>query len=410
MKLSLISLAITALRAQGGAGSFNPVAVFGSDLVTWYGNSVDDLWRVQSSGGPVTLYQDSAGTTPVTAVEQFVGLVLDQSKGLALGPELVTNGTFASAAGWTLTTGAVISDGRLNFSAAAIQNPNAFTALTSFAAGDVYSVTLTISGYVSGGVQIRTYPGGSTSAVLNANGTHTLYVGNTGTPNGNLGIITVGASTTLSIDNLSVKRVLGNHLTQGTATARPRLIQRTDLPGSPFALRPDGTDDRLVTGTIDLAGVPGLHMLGTAARTAGTTRAVLTGFGDPITNTNGVNLEFATDGTTADAGIRARSGGTAGIAATPAALLTPMVLSGWWDASDKLGRSRVNGGATQTAAGASGDTGLGSGAISVGARPAGTNGFAGDIFALPMIVKRLMAPDELAAAEKAFGKSIGVLQ
>ena len=39
-----------------------------------------------------TLFQDSAGTTPVTAVEQFVGLQLDKSKGLVLGPELVTNG------------------------------------------------------------------------------------------------------------------------------------------------------------------------------------------------------------------------------------------------------------------------------------------------------------------------------
>lgn len=65
-------------RRRGGA-TFNPVAVFGSDLVTWYGNSVDDLWRAQSSGGPVTLYQDSAGLTPVTATGQSVGWVVDQS-------------------------------------------------------------------------------------------------------------------------------------------------------------------------------------------------------------------------------------------------------------------------------------------------------------------------------------------
>ena len=35
-----------------------------------------------------TMFQDAAGTTPVTAVEQPVGLVLDKSKGLVLGPEL----------------------------------------------------------------------------------------------------------------------------------------------------------------------------------------------------------------------------------------------------------------------------------------------------------------------------------
>src|SRR5574343_113875 len=37
-----------------------------------------------------TMYQDSAGTTPVTAVGQPVGLVLDKSKGLDLSSELLT--------------------------------------------------------------------------------------------------------------------------------------------------------------------------------------------------------------------------------------------------------------------------------------------------------------------------------
>ena len=41
-----------------------------------------------------TMYQDAAGTTPVTAVEQPVGLMLDKSRGMMLGPELVSNGTF----------------------------------------------------------------------------------------------------------------------------------------------------------------------------------------------------------------------------------------------------------------------------------------------------------------------------
>src|SRR5574343_719838 len=43
-----------------------------------------------------TMFQDSAGTTPVTAVEHPVGKILDKSKGLVLGPELVTNGNFSA--------------------------------------------------------------------------------------------------------------------------------------------------------------------------------------------------------------------------------------------------------------------------------------------------------------------------
>lgn len=68
-------------RRRGGTvvPAFDPVAVFGADLVTWYGNSIHELWAAQSTGGPVTLYQDSAGATPVTATGQSVGRVVDQS-------------------------------------------------------------------------------------------------------------------------------------------------------------------------------------------------------------------------------------------------------------------------------------------------------------------------------------------
>ena len=67
-----------------------------------------------------TMFQDSAGTTPVTAVGQPVGLRLDKSKGLVLGPELVTNGDFsAGSTGWTNTAPGVntitISGGSVRF-------------------------------------------------------------------------------------------------------------------------------------------------------------------------------------------------------------------------------------------------------------------------------------------------------
>ena len=63
---------------------FSPASLFASgEQGAWYDPS--DL---------TTMFQDRAGTTPVTADGQTVGLILDKSKGLVLGPELVTNGTF----------------------------------------------------------------------------------------------------------------------------------------------------------------------------------------------------------------------------------------------------------------------------------------------------------------------------
>lgn len=197
----------------------------GASSLAVTGISVRELTAINTA----TMFQDAAGTTPVTAVEQPVGLILDKSRGLVLGPELVTNGTFDNATGWTLTAGTTISGGKLNFSATAANNPNAFIALSSSATGDVYSVTVTISDYVAGVVRFRVYPANSDSLVFSGNGTYTFYVTAPSGSNGNFGVLTVGASTTLSIDNLSVKRVLGNHAFQSTAASRPVLSARVNL-------------------------------------------------------------------------------------------------------------------------------------------------------------------------------------
>ena len=68
MQLSLISLALT--KVYGGAApAFSPLSLFAaSEVGAWYDPS--DL---------TTLFQDSAGTTPVTADGQPVGKILDKS-------------------------------------------------------------------------------------------------------------------------------------------------------------------------------------------------------------------------------------------------------------------------------------------------------------------------------------------
>ena len=117
---------------------------------------IKDLFKDGSQGAwydpsdLTTLYQDSAGTTPVTAVEQPVGLMLDKSKGLVLGSELVANpGPFTATTGWTPFSGATsisVSSSNLRVS---IQSGTAADAYTSFATtiGTCYSVSVS---FVSG--------------------------------------------------------------------------------------------------------------------------------------------------------------------------------------------------------------------------------------------------------------------
>lgn len=60
-------------------GLFNPASLFASGETGWL-----EPMTIGTNG---TLFQDAAGTTPVTAPGQPVGLSLDASKGLVLGPK-----------------------------------------------------------------------------------------------------------------------------------------------------------------------------------------------------------------------------------------------------------------------------------------------------------------------------------
>ena len=169
-----------------------------------------------------TLYQDAAGTTPVTAVEQPVGLMLDKSKGLVLGPELVVNGDFSNGTtGWTLGTGWSISSGAAvgtNATGNLLQSNVALSPV-----GKTYRVTLTISNRTTGSIVPQI--GGSTIS-LSAVGTYTFYL----RPSLNDHVLYIpGADFTGSIDNISVRELPGNHAYHTTSVNRPVLSARYNL-------------------------------------------------------------------------------------------------------------------------------------------------------------------------------------
>jgi len=204
-----------------GVQQFDPSQLFEGGTVAgaWYDPS--DL---------STMFDTSAGTTPVAMPGQGapvpVGLMLDKSQGLVLGPELITpaaNRDFSSDTGyWTKETGVTISGGTANWSATANSDLYRLNVLT---VGKWYRITWTISSYTSGNFRLSV--GGTTGAFRTAAGTYTetYYAASNGTF-----AITGQSSATGSIDNISVQELPGNHaISFNNTTARPELRARVNL-------------------------------------------------------------------------------------------------------------------------------------------------------------------------------------
>lgn len=191
------------LRGQLLSGArFDPINLFSSNEVgVWYDPS--DL---------TTLFQDAAGTTPVTAAGQPVGLVLDKSRGLALGPELVVNGDFSSGAtGWTVPAGWSISSG----GAVASGTSSSLLSGSTVTAGRSYRVEFDVVSYTSGTLFVRL--GAGTAATTTSSGRKSFILTATTTA----GVEFYGGSINATIDNISVRELAGNHATQTTAASRP---------------------------------------------------------------------------------------------------------------------------------------------------------------------------------------------
>jgi len=202
--------------------AFNPASLFTNGEQGW----------VYDPSNFATLFQDSAGTTPVTAVEQPVGLQLDLSQNLTLGPELVTNGNFtAGTTGWTADNTAVISSvsgGLQVVSTAANQGTSQIVALTN---GVRYKVVITVVsatanyniGYGNVFGQGQVYDSGALSGAR----TFTAYIVGNGTAT-TFWFYAAAAGTYL-IDDVSIKVISGNHRFQATSANRPVVSARVNL-------------------------------------------------------------------------------------------------------------------------------------------------------------------------------------
>jgi hypothetical protein len=160
----------------------------------------------------------------------------DTGAGSVTGTELVTNGDFSSSSGWTLTGGisVSISDGVCTWSAASLSNDRIERSL-GMSLGKVYLVTITVTSYTSGGVKAVLGNGSFyESPTISSVGTFSYYVLSGSAA---FDIRATAAGTVLSIDNVSVREVVGDRSYKaagapitGTLT-RAQLASGTSLVG-----------------------------------------------------------------------------------------------------------------------------------------------------------------------------------
>jgi hypothetical protein len=141
--------------------------------------------------------------------------MLDKSQGLVLGPELVTNGDFATDTNWTKGTGWTITGG-----AAVATSVAAFGELSQAAgiAVGFYRVTLNVT--VSAGAGFIRL--GSTGNIGNFSSTGSYsFVLQCGAAGSSVRVLADAAGFTGTVDNVSVKLLPGNHASQSTSANRP---------------------------------------------------------------------------------------------------------------------------------------------------------------------------------------------
>lgn len=189
-----------------------------------------------------TMYQDAAGTIPVTGVGQPVGLILDKSRGLVLGQNIVVNGTFDTDAAWSNGVGWSISNGKAVRVAAAVGST--LSQAYNFVAGKFYEVSVEYSNLT--GAFYTSLRGGTTvgnsshTAGSNSSGVRkVILMAVDGNTSFDISMSTPGGTGTF--DNYSIKELSGNHAYQTTSAARPI------LQDAPRRIDFDAVDDKLIT-------------------------------------------------------------------------------------------------------------------------------------------------------------------
>lgn len=213
-------------QAGGTIGGFTPASLFSDGEVGfWYDAS--DL---------SALYQDNGGTTPVTAVEQPVGLLIDKSKAVAFGSEQTTNGTFDTDSDWTKFNTITYSGGQYTISNSPVLFAGAYIAqqLSGLTTGAVYKVTIVVTSAAVSANQASFKQGTAANDLTygqvfipsaSFTGTWSFNI-TAGAANPWVTIHVSGSNENITVTSISIVQSLGNHASQSIAANRPVLRSR----------------------------------------------------------------------------------------------------------------------------------------------------------------------------------------
>ena len=228
------------------------------------------------------LYQDAAGTTPVTAVEQPVGLILDKSRGMMLGPELTQwsdNITSLTNIG-TVGTNLSIENNSLTITAQDGGADRAEFSINNLVIGKSYRVKINAKLLSGNGIQQGfnswTFTSNFATVQISTSEYKTYYFTVIATSTSGLlrayAAISGSAGDSISISNISVRELYGNHATQSVTASRPVLSARKNILLA--------TETLATQSVTTLAAQYTLSFIGTGAVTlSGTATGTLTGTG-----------------------------------------------------------------------------------------------------------------------------------
>lgn len=229
-----------ALLSSGKA--WNPSLLFApGDLGTW-----------QTSSLP-TIYQDSAGITPVITVGNPIGLRLDNGLGLVRGSQVVIDGGFdADTSNWIPASGITqdLVSGEMRLTTNGAGYTSQYAAANALEIGKTYEISASIRPFTAEGVPSNLgriqFTSGFPGFLEPSTGLRKVLVATATTLIMQAG---VASSSVLAapggycfFDNISVRELPGNHASQATTTARPA-YRTIPVPHVDY----DGIDDVLVT-------------------------------------------------------------------------------------------------------------------------------------------------------------------